>query len=194
MNKELGKLRLIIDVMGKIIDDPSKSLESEIGIRKDASGNWVFANGGRWQSLGIDVVEGENAVVLSTVLSTIGFVGAMSGGLAAAGTAMTATGVGAPIGIGLLAAGGMTLHRNRKIAAREKEEKDRMYREIIAKQQAAINKQNEKIKFLEEELRKANELNKANQKNIDNLKLHIGHLEEVVDLQHKQLDQFEKAA
>lgn len=194
MNKELKKIRIIIDATGKIIDDPSKSLESEIGIRKNASGDWVFAKGGRWQSLGIDVVEGETAVVLSTVLSTIGFVGAISGGLAATGTAMTATVVGSPIGIGLLTAGGLALHHNRKKAKREKEEKDRMYREVIAKQQAAINKQKELIRILEEELHKANELNKANQKNIENLKLQIEHLNGVVDWQCEQIVQFEKAA
>lgn len=69
-----------------------------------------------------------------------------------------------------------------------------MYREVIAKQQAAINKQKELIRILEEELHKANELNKANQKNIENLKLQIEHLNGVVDWQCEQIVQFEKAA
>ena len=42
---------------------------------------------------------------------------------------------------------------------RKNEEKDRMYREIIQKQQAAINRQKEINRKLEEELRKSKESN-----------------------------------
>lgn len=77
---------------------------------------------------------------------------------------------------------------------REQEEKDRMYQEVIRKQQAAINKQREINRQLEEELRKAERTNETNQEKIEDLEQQIDNLEEVIDLLGQQAEQFENAA
>ena len=69
-----------------------------------------------------------------------------------------------------------------------------MYREIIAKQQAAINKQKEINRQLEEQLRQANDTNTSNQQNIEYLKQQIVNLQEVIELLTEQLSQFKNAA
>lgn len=68
---------------------------------------------------------------------------------------------------------------------RKNEEKDRMYREIIQKQQAAINRQKEINRKLEEELRKAKESNAQNQEEIDRLRKQLQNLEDVLSLLEK---------
>ena len=194
MNKELEKIGLILDGANNVIADPSKSLKSEIGIYKTSSGNWEFAEGGKWKLLGLGVVAGEAVVVGSSALTTVGTVVGVGGGLVAAGGGLFATGVGVVVG-GILAAVGAGLLINaKKKAAREKEEKDRMYREIIAKQQAAINKQKEINRQLEEQLRQANDTNTSNQQNIEYLKQQIANLQEVIELLTEQLSQFKNAA
>ena len=194
MNKELEKIGLILDGANNVIADPSKSLKSEIGIYKTSSGNWEFAEGGKWKLLGLGVVAGEAVVVGSSALTTVGTVVGVGGGLVATGGGLSATGVGVVVG-GILAAVGAGLLINaKKKAAREKEEKDRMYREIIAKQQAAINKQKEINRQLEEQLRQANDTNTSNQQNIEYLKQQIANLQEVIELLTEQLSQFKNAA
>ena len=194
MNKELEKIGLILDGANNVIADPSKSLKSEIGIYKTSSGNWEFAEGGKWKLLGLGVVAGEAVVVGSSALTTVGTVVGVGGGLVATGGGLSATGVGVVVG-GILAAVGAGLLINaKKKAAREKEEKDRMYREIIAKQQAAINKQKEINRQLEEQLRQANDTNTSNQQNIEYLKQQIVNLQEVIELLTEQLSQFKNAA
>ena len=57
-----------------------------------------------------------------------------------------------------------------------------MYREIIQKQQAAINRQKEINRKLEEELRKSKESNAQNQQEIDRLRKQLQNLEDVLTL------------
>ena len=194
MNKELEKIGLILDGANNVIADPSKSLKSEIGIYKTSSGNWEFAEGGKWKLLGLGVVAGEAVVVGSSALTTVGTVVGVGGGLVAAGGGLSATGVGVVVGGTLAVVGAGFLIHAKKKAAREKEENDRMYREIIAKQQAAINKQKEINRQLEEQLRQANETNASNQQNIEYLKQQIVNLQEVIELLTEQLSQFKNAA
>ena len=194
MNKELEKIGLILDGANNVIADPSKSLKSEIGIYKTSSGNWEFAEGGKWKLLGLGVVAGEAVVVGSSALTTVGTVVGVGGGLVAAGGGLSATGVGVVVGGTLAVVGAGFLIHAKKKAAREKEEKDRMYREIIAKQQAAINKQKEINRQLEEQLRQANDTNTSNQQNIEYLKQQIVNLQEVIELLTEQLSQFKNAA
>lgn len=195
-NKELAKLDLIIEGADKVIEDPSKSLKTEIGIYKNDSNNWVFAKGGKWELLGLGIVAGEAVVVGTSALSVIGtLVGVTAGaGLVATGGGLSATGVGIGIGLVLVVVGGALLIRAKKKAKREKEEKDRMYREIIKKQQAAINRQKEINRILEEKLRQVNDMNRFSQEEINSLKQQIQNLQEVIELLTEQLKQFDKAA
>lgn len=63
---------------------------------------------------------------------------------------------------------------------KEKEEKERMYQEIIAKQQAAIKKQQEINRKLEILIRKSEARNERNQREIIKLREQINNLEEVI--------------
>lgn len=68
-----------------------------------------------------------------------------------------------------------------------------MYREIIKKQQAAINKQKDINRKLEEALRSAQAKNDNNNKDIENLKNQIKNLQEVIELLTEQLNAFGNA-
>ena len=195
MNKELAKLNLIIDGTSKIIEDPSKSLKTEIGIYKNDSNNWIFAKGGKWEVLGLGVVAGESVIVGTSAISVIGtLAGGAGAGLVAAGGGLSATGVGIAVGSVILLVGGAFLIHAKKKAKREKEEKDRMYREIIKKQQVAINRQKEINRILEDKLRQAHDMNRSNQEEINSLKQQTRNLQEVIELLAEQLEQFDKAA
>ena len=73
---------------------------------------------------------------------------------------------------------------------REKLEKERMYQEVIRKQQAAINRQREVNTKLEEKLREAVAKNKKNEADINDLKEQIRNLEELIEI----LSQMKNAA
>ena len=63
-----------------------------------------------------------------------------------------------------------------------REEKERMYKEIIAKQQAAINRQREINRQLEILLRESQYDNDKNKEEIVNLRKQVKNLEEVINL------------
>lgn len=65
------------------------------------------------------------------------------------------------------------------------QEKERMYREIIAKQQAAIKKQQEVNRELERRLRESQASNKQNQDEIRCLRDQLKNLEDVLKLLQK---------
>lgn len=65
------------------------------------------------------------------------------------------------------------------------QEKERMYREIIAKQQAAIKKQQEVNRELERRLRDSRVSNRQNQEEIKRLKEQMKNLEDVIKLLQK---------
>lgn len=67
----------------------------------------------------------------------------------------------------------------------KKQEKERMYREVICKQQAAINKQYELIKELEIRLHQQKTQNDSQKKQIDELKEQIGNLKDVISVLDK---------
>lgn len=65
------------------------------------------------------------------------------------------------------------------------QEKERMYREIIAKQQSAIKKQQEVNRELERRLRESQASNRQNQEEIKRLKEQLKNLEDVIQLLQK---------
>lgn len=65
------------------------------------------------------------------------------------------------------------------------QEKERMYREIIAKQQAAIKKQQEVNRELERRLQDSQASNRQNQEEIKRLKEQLKNLEDVIKLLQK---------
>ena len=70
------------------------------------------------------------------------------------------------------------------------QEKERMYREIISKQQAAIRKQQEVNRKLEQRLRMAEEENRQNQEEIIRLRTQLKNLSDLIKLLKQAQSQF----
>ena len=68
-----------------------------------------------------------------------------------------------------------------------------MYREIIAKQQAAINRQKQINRELELKLRSQNSTMEQYKKEIEELTKKISHLVEVIEVLSEQINQFRQA-
>ena len=184
MNKELVKIQFMLDGVTSVINDPSKSLKNTICVYKDSSNIWKYAGGGALSALAVSagITAGSSVVVGTSALSGLGMAaltaaGAAGSGAVAAGAGLSATGVGAIVGGILVVGGGIALYKAKQKAKKEQEEKDRMYREIIKKQQAAINKQKDINRKLEEALRSAQAKNDNNNKDIENLKNQIKNLQ-----------------
>lgn len=201
MNKELVKIQFMLDGVTSVINDPSKSLKNTICVYKDSSNIWKYAGGGALSALAVSagITAGSSVVVGTSALSGLGMAaltaaGAAGSGAVAAGAGLSATGVGAIVGGILVVGGGIALYKAKQKAKKEQEEKDRMYREIIKKQQAAINKQKDINRKLEEALRSAQAKNDNNNKDIEKLKNQIKNLQEVIELLTEQLNAFGNAA
>jgi len=114
-------------------------------------------------------------------------------GLASFTTALSgfSTTIGFAIpGVGLIAPIAIILSRAiKKYLDGNKEEKERMYREVIRKQQTAINRQQEIQRELEKQLREQQRKNKQNNQDIRKLKQEIKNLEEVIVLLQKMQKQ-----
>ena len=77
---------------------------------------------------------------------------------------------------------GMKIYQYLKKIKIEQTEKERLYKETIRKQQAAINKLQEINKALEKKLREADAKNGKNQMEISQLKKKIKNLEDIINL------------
>ena len=203
MNKELLKIQFMLDGVTSVINDPSKSLKDTICVYKDSSNIWRYAGGGALSALAVSagITAGSSVVVGSSALSGLGMAaltaaGAAGSGAAAAGAGLSATGIGVIVGGILIVGGGIALYKAKQKAKqkakKEKEEKVRMYREIIKKQQAAINKEKDFNRKLEEALRREQGKSDNKNKDIENLKYQIKNLQEVIELLTEQLNAFGK--
>ena len=203
MNKELVKIQFMLDGVTSVINDPSKSLKDTICVYKDSSNIWKYAGGGALSALAVSagITAGSSVVVGSSALSGLGMAaltaaGAAGSGAVAAGAGLSATGVGFIVGGILIVGGGIALYKAKQKAKqkakKEKEEKVRMYREIIKKQQAAINKEKDFNRKLEEALRREQGKSDNKNKDIENLKYQIKNLQEVIELLTEQLNAFGK--
>ena len=203
MNKELVKIQFMLDGVTSVINDPSKSLKNTICVYKDSSNIWKYAGGGALSALAVSagITAGSSVVVGTSALSGLGMAaltaaGAAGSGAVAAGAGLSATGVGFIVGGILIVGGGIALYKAKQKAKqkakKEKEEKVRMYREIIKKQQAAINKEKDFNRKLEEALRREQGKSDNKNKDIENLKYQIKNLQEVIELLTEQLNAFGK--
>ena len=203
MNKELLKIQFMLDGVTSVINDPSKSLKDTICVYKDSSNIWRYAGGGALSALAVSagITAGSSVVVGSSALSGLGMAaltaaGAAGSGAVAAGAGLSATGIGVIVGGILIVGGGIALYKAKQKAKqkakKEKEEKVRMYREIIKKQQAAISKEKYFNRKLEEALRREQGKSDNKNKDIENLKYQIKNLQEVIELLTEQLNAFGK--
>ena len=212
MNKNIIKLNLIVAGAAGVTNDPSTSITEQIGAYRDEHQDWrcsrelmencIVLTKDNFDSKGQEALykvlslfsDDEKIIVPKSFLAILSAIS-----LAGGGSLLLAAGFGAPYaacvlgGLALLGVGGGCIGidelKNRK---KLKIEKDRIYREIIKRQQAAINKQEKTNRKLEEELRKAqNDIN-SNQEEIGKLEQQVKNLEEVIDLLTKQKQQFGK--
>lgn len=199
MKKEIQQLECLSQISSAIIDNPTFSI-ANFGIGR-ASGTCKLMYTGlvastvisQYKPIADASVELTGAEVVATgnALSNLGLVASA----AAAGSLAAAAGASAT-GIGLAATPfillwGLNKYKEKK---REQEVKDRMYKELIAKQQAAINKQKQIYRELEEKLRDQNATTEQLKKEVARLKQEIANLKEIIEILTEQINQFNQAA
>lgn len=197
MAKEIERLECLSMVSSAIIATPSLSLSS-FGIEKETTTKLLTYTGAidpivaksfskaAAMSAGL---AGAGVLVFSSYLASIGLIAGASVSAAAAGAAgLSAT------GIGLVAAPFIIAFGIRVYKKKEQEQKDRVYKELIAKQQAAINRQKEINRELEKKLREQQTSLNELKEEIDRLKSEINNLMELIEVLTEQINQFQAAA
>lgn len=139
MKIEIQKLECLSQISSAIIDEPTLAL-ADFGIERDSNTNLLTYTGNVDSKVKtqytriVDILSefvGQSVAATGTALSTIGLVAGVTGvGISAIGSGVVVAPLIFVLGI-----------RKYKEKKREQEQKDRMYQELIAKQQAAINKQ-----------------------------------------------------
>lgn len=199
MKKEIQQLECLSQISSAIINQPTLSL-ADFGVGRDNRTNSLTYTGTvdsnvRMQYASIAAASvaltGAGVVATGTALSTMGLVAGatVAGSLAAAGGVST-TGVGLAVAPFILL-WGLKKYKEKK---REQEQKDRMYRELVAKQQAAINKQKQINRELEEKLRDQKATTEQLKIEVARLKQEIDNLMELIQILTEQINQFKQAA
>lgn len=176
MAKEIERLECLSMVSSAIIATPSLSLSS-FGIEKETTTKLLTYTGA------IDPIVAKSSSKAA----------AMSAGLAGAGVLVFSSYLAS---IGLVAAPfiiafGIRVYKKKK---KEQEQKDRVYKELIAKQQAAINRQKEINRELEKKLREQQTSLNELKEEIARLISEINNLLELIEVLTEQINQFQKAA
>ena len=198
MANELTSIQQLIAVSTAIIETPSLSVR-DFGIEQEKKSNKLIWSGavtaaafetyaGLAATIASSACVGTSVVIASSALTGIGLA-------ALAGVGAAAAGAGAVPIIGwaaaaLIATYGINKYRKAK---KEELEKERMYREIIKKQQAAINKQKNKITELETLLCDKEATNNQNAKRIKDLEQQIANLAEIIEILTMQSNNFKAA-
>lgn len=199
MKKEIQQLECLSQISSAIINKPTLSL-ADFGVGRDNRTNLLTYTGTvdsnvRMQYASIAAASvaltGAGVVATGTALSTIGLAAGATavGSLATAGGALT-TGIGSAV-VPFILLWGLKKYKEKK---KEQEQKDRMYREIIAKQQAAINKQKQINHELEEKLRDQHATTEQLKIEVARLKQEIDNLMELIQTLTEQINQFKQAA
>jgi len=178
MAQELKQIENLVNIASSIIETPALALK-DFGIKKDprtllltytgdfsaeAAMKYAALNAASSTFTGV-------AVIVSSPLLTIG-------------VATVAPWANIALNIGYM------LYRKKK---RERQEKERMYREIIAKQQAAIKRQKEINGELEECIRTVQQNDAQSRITIDELRQKIANLTELIEVLTEQQGQFKVA-
>ena len=192
MKIEIQKLECLSQISSAIIDEPTLAL-ADFGIERDSNTNLLTYTGNVDSKVNtqyspiVDILSefmGQSVTATGTALSTIGLVAGVTGvGISAIGIVVAA----APS----ILLWGIKKYKEKK---REQEQKDRMYKELIAKQQSAINKQLQVNRELEERLRDQKAEIEQMKKIIAELQHKLKNLTEIFELLTEQLNQFIPAA
>ena len=199
MKKEIQQLECLSQISSAIINQPTLSL-ADFGVGRDNRTNSLTYTGTvdsnvRMQYASIAAASvaltGAGVVATGTALSTMGLVAGatVAGSLAAAGGVST-TGIGLAVAPFILL-WGLKKYKEKK---REQEQKDRMYRELVAKQQAAINKQKQINREFEEKLRDQKATTEQLKIEVARRKQEIDNLMELIQILTEQINQFKQAA
>lgn len=158
----------MVDIAGAIIETPNLSLK-DFGIVKDSKTQLLTYT----SSVSTAAVASYAVIASASVL----FVGMT----AIVGSLFPGFGiVGALYG----------WYRNKK---RKQQEKDRMYREIIKKQQSAIARQKEINRELEQRLRNLQQMDAKSRMEIDELRQKLANLAELIEILMMQEENFKAA-
>ena len=198
MSNELKSLQQLIEVSAAITETPSLSVR-DFGIEREKSTNILMWSGvvssaakNTYANLAGTIATsaciGMATVISSASLGSIGIAALVGTGAAAAGSSMVPV-IGWTVAA-LIAAYGISRYRKAK---KQQQEKERMYREIIRRQQAAIQKQKEIMAELEKMLRDAKSTNTQNSNRIKDLEQQIANLKELIEILTMQLSNFEAA-
>lgn len=198
MANELTSIQQLIAVSTAIIETPFLSVR-DFGIEQEKKSNKLIWSGtvtaaafgtyaGLAETIASSACVGTSVMIASSALTGIGLAALAGVGAAAAG-AGTVPIIGWATAA-LIATYGINKYRKAK---KEELEKERMYREIIKKQQAAINKQKDKITELETLLRDKEATNNQNAKRIKNLEQQIANLAEIIEILTMQSNNFKAA-
>lgn len=197
MKKEFFQINHICKIADAIIATPSLSI-ADFGIKNNSKNELIFTSGVTaiasqlYPTLIANTAAfvGTSAIVGATTLSSIGIIGAgLLAGTGAAAAGASSTGIGL-LAVAPILAGGVLLYRKKK---KEQTEKDRAYKEIIAKQQATINRLREINLELEKRLRVADMKNSQQQKEIAELRKDIENLKQLLELLMEQKNNFKVA-
>lgn len=168
MANEIKRLEHLVDIASAIIETPKLSLK-DFGIVKDLKTQLLT-----YTSSVSTAAVASYAVIASASVSFVGMT-------AIVGSLFPRFGiVGALYG----------WYRNRK---RKQQEKDRMYREIIKKQQAAIARQRDINRELEQRLNSLQQNDAHLRENIDELRQKIANLTELIGVLTEQQENFKAA-
>ena len=198
MSNELQSLQQLIEVSAAITETPSLSVK-DFGIEREKSTNILIWSGvvssaakNTYAKLAGTIATsaciGMATVISSASLGSIGIAALVGTGAAAAGSSMVPV-IGWTVAA-LIAAYGISRYRKAK---KQQQEKERMYREIIRRQQAAIQKQKEIMAELEKMLRDAKSTNTQNSNRIKDLEQQIANLKELIEILTMQRSNFEAA-
>lgn len=131
INRSLGNINAVLKAADAVIRNPKCSFQTELS--KQNSGEnlaHVFASTGA-----VGLVAATGAAGLSSGITAL-----LAGFGAAAGGAIAGGPIGWAIGGAVVAFGGYAIYKKYKAAQKAKQEKERMYKETIRKQQAIINR------------------------------------------------------
>lgn len=200
MANEIKQLECLSQISSAIIETPSYSLSS-FGIMKDPGTKQLTYTGNIDSSAKADyatvaassiALTGVGTVVTTSALESFGLIagaGVLAGAGAAAGGA-SATGIGLAVAPFIL----LWVYKKNKRKKREQEQKERMYRELVAKQQAAINRQKEINRKLEERLRQQQASTEQLKAEIARLRQKIANLMELIEVLTQQINNFKNVA
>lgn len=199
MDKNLKSIEQLCQISGAIIGRPSLSLK-DFGIEKHPKTNTLIYTGevtigakafASSVVAGVMASAGSAVIVGSGTLSGMGIIaGAAAGGAAGAAGASAATGIGIGVAVAIVIEGAFYYRKKKK----EKREKERLFREIIRKQQAAINRMQAINIELEKKLRGQQSENEQLKQEIKRLQQNMNNLGELIEVLEEQLKQFKGVA